>query len=125
MLTTPSERPQLPKTVPGYWGVHGYTITQILATVGIFIVTLTKAAPVFPVIIIILIPARLLLMKRLWHRETLRHVDAWACKDGTPEDEEDARAAGTADAGEEMGSTKDGVMRGERQVADALVVAAV
>jgi hypothetical protein len=28
-------------------------------------------------------------MKKLWNRETLRHVDQWACKEGTPEDEED------------------------------------
>lgn len=30
-------------------------------------------------------------MKRLWSRETLRFVDAWACREGTPEDEEDRK----------------------------------
>ena len=64
---------------------------QIIVTVVIFIVTLTKGAPVFPVIIIALVPIRLLLMKKMWDRETLRFVDAWACREGTPEDEEDAK----------------------------------
>ena len=36
---------------------------------------------------------RLLVMNRMWHRETLRFVDAWACRDGTPEDDEDRRVA--------------------------------
>jgi len=31
-------------------------------------------------------------MKKLWNRETLRYVDAWACREGTPEDTEDERA---------------------------------
>lgn len=66
-----------------------YTIVQIVVTVVIFIVTLTKGAPVFPIIIIALVPIRLLLMNRMWDRETLRFVDAWACRDGTPEDDED------------------------------------
>ena len=61
-------------------------------TVIIFIVTLTKGAPAFPVIIIALVPIRLLVMNRIWHRETLRFVDAWACREGTPEDDEDAKA---------------------------------
>ena len=30
-------------------------------------------------------------MRRWWNREVLRFVDAWACKVGTPEDEEDER----------------------------------
>ena len=34
-------------------------------------------------------PARLLIMNRLWPSETLRFVDAWACRKGTPEDEID------------------------------------
>lgn len=58
----------------------------------IFIVTLTKAAPAFPVLIIILVPIRLLLMNKLWNRETLRFVDAWACRKGTPEDDKDLLA---------------------------------
>lgn len=70
-----------------------YTIVQIVVTIVIFIVTLTKGAPAFPVIIIALVPMRLLVMNRMWHRETLRFVDAWACRDGTPEDDEDRRVA--------------------------------
>ena len=66
-------------------------MVQTVVTVIIFIVTLTKGAPVFPVIIIALVPLRLLLMKKMWDRETLRFVDAWACREGTPEDDEDAR----------------------------------
>lgn len=31
-------------------------------------------------------------MKRWWPREVLRFVDAWACREGTPEDDEDARS---------------------------------
>lgn len=60
---------------------------QIVVTIIIFIVTLTKGAPAFPLIIIALVPIRLLLMNKIWNRETLRFVDAWACRDGTPEDE--------------------------------------
>ena len=29
-------------------------------------------------------------MNRIWGRETLRFVDAWACRKGTPEADEDA-----------------------------------
>lgn len=54
--------------------------------------TLTKAAPAFPVLIIALVPFRLLFMKRWWNREVLRFVDAWACREGTPEDDEDQQA---------------------------------
>lgn len=66
-----------------------YTAAQIIVTVIIFVVTLTKGAPAFPLIIIALVPIRLLLMNKLWKRDTLRFVDAWACRDGTPEDGED------------------------------------
>lgn len=31
-------------------------------------------------------------MKKWWPREVLRFVDAWACREGTPEDDEDAKA---------------------------------
>lgn len=61
-------------------------------TIIIFVVTLTKGAPAFPLILIALVPVRLLLMKKFWRREVLRFVDAWACREGTPEDEEDERA---------------------------------
>jgi hypothetical protein len=33
-------------------------------------------------------------MKRWWNREALRFVDAWACREGTPEDDEDQQAQG-------------------------------
>lgn len=89
LLTPPAELPALPKNIPSYAPVHVYTVTQVVITVGIFLITLTKAGPIFPIIIILLVPVRLKLMNRLWNREVLRFVDAWACKDGTPEDEED------------------------------------
>ena len=63
-----------------------------MVTVIIFIVTLTQGAPAFPVIIIALVPIRLLFMNRIWSKDTLRFVDAWACRDGTPEDGEDVIA---------------------------------
>ncbi len=28
-------------------------------------------------------------MPRMWNRDYLRYVDAWACRDGSPEDDED------------------------------------
>ena len=83
----------MPTAVHGYLGIHLYTVVQIVLTVVIFIVTLTRGAPAFPVIIIALVPARLLLMNKIWSRETLRLVDAWACRDGTHEDDEDQNAA--------------------------------
>jgi hypothetical protein len=91
MLTPQSELPSLPTTVSSYWPIHAYTLLQIILTVVIFIITLTKAGPIFPIIILLLVPVRLLIMNRVWNRETLRHVDAWACRDGTPEDEEDRK----------------------------------
>jgi hypothetical protein len=63
-----------------------------IAIIGeIFILTLTQAGPAFPILIVLLVPFRLMVMNRIWNRETLRHVDAWACKDGTPEDDEDMK----------------------------------
>ena len=99
LLTPPSELPTLPPSIssanPPTWKayapIHGYTLVQIIMTVIIFIVTLTKGAPAFPVVIIACVPARLLLMNRIWRREVLRFVDAWACREGTPEDDEDQR----------------------------------
>jgi hypothetical protein len=100
LLTPATELPTLPPSIstanPPTWKayapIHGYTLLQIIMTVIIFIVTLTKGAPAFPVIIIACVPARLLLMNRIWRREVLRFVDAWACREGTPEDDEDHRA---------------------------------
>ena len=91
MLTPQAELPKLPTAVRSYSPVHAYTGLQILVTVAVFVVTLTKAAPAFPVMIIVLVPIRLLLMKKIWNREVLRFVDAWACKEGTPEDDEDGQ----------------------------------
>ncbi|KAF9894559.1 hypothetical protein FE257_006444 [Aspergillus nanangensis] len=79
LLTPPSELPPLP-----------ISLSKTIITVVIFIVTLTRGAPAFPVIIIALVPFRLLVMKHWWPREYLRFVDAWACREGTPEDDEDA-----------------------------------
>ncbi|KAL4913956.1 HCO3 transporter family-domain-containing protein [Aspergillus aurantiobrunneus] len=108
LLTPPSELPSLPAIVanhdnrgslqyyrstnprPSYTPVHIYTVLQIIITVSIFTLTLTRGAPAFPLLIVALVPFRLLLMRRWWPREVLRFVDAWACKEGTPEDDEDA-----------------------------------
>ena len=92
----------------GYKGVHVYTVVQIMVTVIIFIVTLTKGAPAFPVIIIALVPIRLMVMNKLWARDTLRFVDAWACREGTPEDDAD-RKAGTDTELEPVQATVPGV----------------
>ncbi|KAE8335523.1 hypothetical protein BDV24DRAFT_155977 [Aspergillus arachidicola] len=109
LLTPPSELPLLPSSLakkpgdedhndnsslprPSYIPIHLYTILQIVITVAIFIVTLTRGAPAFPVLIVALVPFRLLVMKHWWPREVLRFVDAWACREGTPEDDEDAEA---------------------------------
>lgn len=94
LLSSPSELPELPPKVQSYRSIHAYTACQIVVTVVIFIVTLTKAAPIFPVLIIVLVPIRLILMKRLWSKETLRHIDGWACRKGTPEDDKDLLADG-------------------------------
>lgn len=89
VLTPPSELPTLPSAVPGYLQIHLYATAQIILTAGIFAMTLTVAGPAFPIVIIALVPIRLTVMNRVWNREVLRHVDAWACRDGTPEDDED------------------------------------
>ncbi|KAK0723857.1 HCO3 transporter family-domain-containing protein [Apiosordaria backusii] len=86
LLTPPSELPDLPTGV-SWRGVHAYTVTQIVVTVAIFTVTLTVAAPGFPLLIIILVPIRLCVMNQFWGRETLRLVDGWACREGKPEDD--------------------------------------
>ncbi|KIH94670.1 hypothetical protein SPBR_09207 [Sporothrix brasiliensis 5110] len=91
LLTPPSETDtltqyNLPNNV--HWAaIHFYTITQIVVTAAVFGVTLTVAAPIFPVLIIVLVPLRLMLMNRIWSKETLRWVDGWACREGKPEDE--------------------------------------
>lgn len=51
-------------------------------------------------------------MKRWFRREVLRFVDAWACREGTPEDDEDAKAQLEQDCDEggcgERGRSRDG-----------------
>lgn len=86
LLTPAAELPELPPGVT-WRGIHGYTITQIVVTGIVFGVTLTVAAPAFPLVIIALVPVRLTVMNRIWSRETLRLVDGWACRPGKPEDE--------------------------------------
>lgn len=86
LLTPPSDLPQLPDNVT-WIGIHGYTMMQIVVTGIVFGVTLTVAAPAFPLIIIALVPLRLTLMRKIWSRDTLRLIDGWACREGKPEDE--------------------------------------
>ncbi|KAL2689592.1 hypothetical protein Neosp_003650 [[Neocosmospora] mangrovei] len=96
LLTPPSDLHELPHGVT-WFGIHAYTITQIILTGIVFGVTLTVAAPAFPLIIIALVPVRLSLMNRLWSRETLRLVDGWACRDGKPEDPVPSEMQGSVD----------------------------
>jgi len=85
LVTPPSALPPLPRGV-SWRGVHAFTVAQLLLTGLVFGVTLTVAAPAFPLLIVALVPLRLTLMPRLWSRETLAFVDAWACRPGRPED---------------------------------------
>lgn len=88
LLTPPSELSRLhplPDNV-SWLGIHMFTITQIFMTGIVFGITLTVAAPAFPLVIIALVPIRLTVMSRFWSRETLMRVDGWACREGKPED---------------------------------------
>lgn len=91
ILTPQSDLPQLPRDVR-WWAVHGYTILEVVATGVVFYITLTVVSPAFPVVIIALVPVRLLVLNKVWNREVLKFVDAWACKEGTPEGDEDRKA---------------------------------
>lgn len=82
MLTPTSELPPLQHPRATYAGEHWYTFLQIILTAGIFAVTFTPGAPVFPIIIILLVPVRLRIMNRYWPEDTLKGVDAWACRPG-------------------------------------------
>ncbi|PTD03680.1 Boron transporter 1 [Fusarium culmorum] len=73
LLTAPSDLPELPAGV-SWLGIHMYTITQIIMTGVVFGVTLTVAAPAFPLIIIALVPIRLSVMNRIWSRINLCFV---------------------------------------------------
>ncbi|CCF37847.1 hypothetical protein CH063_09086 [Colletotrichum higginsianum] len=114
LLTPISELPDLPHGA-SWMGIHFYTITQLVLTGIVFGVTLTVAAPGFPIIIIILVPVRLFFMNRVWSRQTLRYVDGWATREGKPEDDNNDRRRGgvvtsgaaarqAADADEEKGN---------------------
>ncbi|KAL2884036.1 hypothetical protein SGCOL_000675 [Colletotrichum sp. CLE4] len=100
LLTPISELPALPHGA-SWMGIHCYTLAQIVLTGIVFGVTLTVAAPGFPIIIIILVPVRLFFMNRIWSRQTLRYVDGWATREGKPEDDEnDRRREGLVASGE-------------------------
>ncbi|KAL7270188.1 hypothetical protein RUND412_007116 [Rhizina undulata] len=81
-----SELPPLPNGIQGYKGIHVYTLLQIVITAGIFVITFTPGAPVFPVIVVLLVPIRLKIMNRFWSIQTLNFVDSWACKEGDFDD---------------------------------------
>jgi len=103
ILTPASDLPPLPPGIRSWWAVHAYTLFEIVMTVVIFIVTLTKGGPAFPVIIIALVPFRLLVMNRLWSRDVLRYVDRWACRAGCPDDRDDNHD--DADRGDDSATT--------------------
>lgn len=106
ILTPPSELPRLPEGIGSYLPIHLYTGLQIAVTVAIFIITLTKAGPVFPIIILALVPFRLRVMNRIWTKETLCYVDAWACRGDTLRGGEMQRALPVAETGStERGSS--------------------
>ncbi|PHH73035.1 hypothetical protein CDD82_5682 [Ophiocordyceps australis] len=86
LLTPPSELPRLPRDVT-WLAIHCFTLSQIMLTAAIFAMTLTVAAPAFPLVIVALVPVRLSLMNRIWSRPLLRAVDGWACRPGKPEDD--------------------------------------
>lgn len=116
--------------MPSYASVHLYTATQILATVAIFVVTLTKAAPAFPVLVLILVPLRLKVLGRLWGRGTLGLVDGWACREGGPRGGRRGwgKVGVAVGGGEESGdgrsedrSTEAGVSTGEKSPAERVL----
>jgi hypothetical protein len=102
LLTPTAELPQLPPGVT-WMGINTYTIVQIIATGVVFGITLTVAAPAFPLIIIALVPVRLTLMRRFWSRETLMMVDGWACREGKPEDADRTEVEASLPVDEEKG----------------------
>ncbi|TDZ60663.1 putative transporter [Colletotrichum trifolii] len=108
LLTPISELPALPQGA-SWGGIHLYTIAQIILTGVVFGVTLTVAAPGFPIIIIVLVPVRLFLMNKVWSRETLRFVDGWATREGKPEDNDNdrRREAVIASGGSARGSDEE------------------
>lgn len=81
-----SELPKLQYPNATYRGEHAYTLLQIVLTAGIFAITFTPGAPVFPIIIVMLVPVRLRLMSKFWNVDTLKGVDSWACRPGLGND---------------------------------------
>lgn len=50
---------------------------------------------------------RLLVVRRIWSRQTLRIVDRWSCREGSPEDDEDAmRGEAALLAGEGLNTSR-------------------
>ncbi|KAF3935987.1 hypothetical protein ABW20_dc0104563 [Dactylellina cionopaga] len=83
MLTPTSELPDLSKEgIKNYWGIHTYTIAQLVITGIVFGVTLTPAAPSFPILIILFVPIHLKLSPMVWSKYVLNKVDSWACREG-------------------------------------------
>ncbi|KAM5458187.1 hypothetical protein MaudCBS49596_000099 [Microsporum audouinii] len=132
LLTPPSELPILPAELsssssstttasehpprPSYMPIHLYTLLQLVITIAIFILTLTRGAPAFPVLIILLVPFRLLVMKHWFRKEVLKFVDAWACKAGAPEDRDDKEDIREKE--EEQRNNDTGVLGSRRDSAD-------
>ncbi|KAK6542648.1 hypothetical protein TWF694_006591 [Orbilia ellipsospora] len=83
MLTPMSELPDLSKEgIKSYWGIHTYTIAQLVITGIVFGVTFTIAAPSFPILIILFVPIYLKLAPKIWSKYVLNKVDSWACREG-------------------------------------------
>ncbi|KAK6360432.1 hypothetical protein TWF730_006575 [Orbilia blumenaviensis] len=83
ILTPPSELPDLSKEgIKNYWGIHMYTVAQLVITGIVFGVTFTPAAPSFPIIIILFVPIHLKLSPKIWSKYVLNKVDSWACREG-------------------------------------------
>lgn len=69
----------------------------------------------FPIMTIGLVPVLLLLMSPVWHREVLRSMNAWACREGRWGDEEGWRARQVWGEEPEMerSGRQDGVEKGK------------
>lgn len=91
----------------GYWSIHTYTLLQITIAIIAFAISLTSAGPAFPLLVVACVPMRLLVVRRIWSRQTLRIVDRWSCREGSPEDDEDAmRGEAALLAGEGLNTTR-------------------
>ncbi|EPS37828.1 hypothetical protein H072_8499 [Dactylellina haptotyla CBS 200.50] len=83
ILTPMSELPDLSKDgIKNYWGIHTYTIAQLVITGIVFGVTFTPAAPSFPILIILFVPIHLKFSPMIWSKQVLNKVDSWACREG-------------------------------------------